>query len=114
MKRGCRNKGGRRVAGVPLEVHGNSTISRYAETVNQLLEIGAAVLVVPPLELNGLGVLTVIRAAHRDAGGVVVDLIHLEIKTLHDRQNDARLQGSAIGHKQSVESASQLVVADLG
>src|SRR6516162_11542502 len=80
------------VAVVRLEVHGNSTISRYAETVNQLLEIGAAVLVVPPLELNGPGVLTVIPPAHRDAGGVVVDLIHLEIKTLHDRQNDARLQ----------------------
>ena len=102
------------VAVVRFEVHGNSTISRYAKTVNQLLEIQAAVLVVPPLELNGLGVLTVIPAAHRDTGGVVVDLIHLEIKTLHDRQHDARLQGGAIGRKQPLEGASQLVVADLG
>jgi hypothetical protein len=42
-----------------------------------------------------------------------VDSIHLEIKSLHDRQHDALLQGGAIGRKQPVERASQLVIADL-
>jgi hypothetical protein len=45
--------------------------------------------------------------------GVVVDLIHFEIKTFHERQRDARLQAGAIGRKQPIQSASELVVADL-
>jgi hypothetical protein len=68
---------------------------------------------VPPLELNGHGILTVVGAPDHDAGGVVVDLIHLEIEAVHDRQYDARLQGGAIGRKQPIQSASQPVVGDL-
>src|SRR5262252_3153303 len=94
------------VAVVGLKVHGHRAIGRYTEAIDQLLEIEAALLIVSALELNGLGILTIIGAAYRDTGGVVVDLIHLEIKPLHRRQHDACLQGGAISRKQPIERAS--------
>jgi hypothetical protein len=101
------------VAVIRLEVHGDCAIACHAEAVNQLLEIGTALFAVPPLELNGLGILTVVGAPDHDAGGVVVNLIHPQIKAVHDGQHDARLQGGAIRREQPIESAPELVVADL-
>jgi hypothetical protein len=48
------------VAVVGLEVHGRRAIGRYTEAIDQLLEIGTALLIVPALELNGLAMLTII------------------------------------------------------
>jgi hypothetical protein len=101
------------VAVIRLEVHGHRAIACHAQAINQLLEIGTALFAVPPLELNGLGILTVVDAPDHDAGGVVVDLIQPQIKALHDGQHDPRLQGGAIRRKQPIESAPELVVADL-
>ena len=100
------------VAIVGLEVHGHRTVARDTEAVNQLLEIGTALLGMPLLELNGTWVLTIVGTPDHHAGGIVVDPIHLEIETFHDRQHDARQQGGAIGRKQPIESASEFVVVD--
>src|SRR5215831_6776883 len=101
------------IAVVGLEVHRHGAVACYAKTIDQLLEIGTALFAVPLLELNGLGILTIVGSAHHDARGIVVDLLHLEIEAVHDRQDDARLQGGPIRCKQSIKSASELVVADL-
>src|SRR5262249_43667089 len=103
----------RLIAVVGLEVHGHRTVGRDADAVNELLEIGAALLAVPPLQLDALCVLSIVGPADHDAGSVVVDLLHLQIKILHDRQHDARLQGGAVRDKQPIESACELVVVDL-
>jgi hypothetical protein len=73
------------VAIVRLKVHRHCTIARDTEAVNQLLEIGTALLGMPRLELNRSRVLTIVSTPDHYAGSVVVDPIHLEIKTLHDR-----------------------------
>src|SRR5215831_9051277 len=101
------------IAVVGLEVHRHGAIACYAKTIDQLLEIGTVLFAVPLLELNGLGILTVVGSAHHDARGIVVDLLHLEIEAVHDRQHDACLQGGPIRCKQSIKSAAELVVADL-
>src|SRR5215467_417930 len=101
------------VAVVGLEVHRHGAVAGYAKTIDQLLEIGTALFAVPSLELNGLGILTVVGSAHHDARGIVVDLLHLESEAVHNRQYDARLQGGPIRCKQPIKSPSELVVADL-
>src|SRR5246127_696419 len=101
------------VAVVRLEVHGHGAVGRYAEAVDELLEIGSALFAVPALELNGLGILTVVGTPDHDACGIDMDLLHLEIEAVHDGKYDARLQGGAIRGKQPIESTSELVVADL-
>src|SRR5215467_11831368 len=98
---------------IRLEVYGDCAVACHAEAVYQLLEIGTALFGMPTLELNGLEVLTLVGAGDHDAGGIVMDLVQLEIKSLDGRQHDARLQGGAIGRKKPIESASELVVADL-
>src|SRR5215469_10741023 len=77
------------VAVVGLEVHRHGAVACYAKTIDQLLEIGTALFAVPLLELNGLGILTVVGSAHHDARGIVVDLLHLESEAVHNRQYDA-------------------------
>ena len=101
------------IAIIRLEVHGDRAIGRDAKTIDELLEIGSALLAMSPLELNGLGILTVVGTRDHDAGGIVVDLLHLEAKVLHGRQHSARLQGGAIRRKQPIESAGELIVAHL-
>ena len=76
---------------IRLKVHRHRAIGRDTQAVDQLLEIGAALFAVPALELNSLWILTVVGTPDHDAGGVVVDLLHLEVKTLDRRQHDAGL-----------------------
>ena len=100
------------IAIVRLKVHGHCPIACDTEAVNQLLEIGTALLGMPRLKLNRSRVLTIVSTPDHHAGSVVVDPIHLEIETLHDRQHDARLQARAIRRKQAIESASESIVVD--
>ena len=72
MKRGCGSKVPSRIhvskwipssvwfPSYALEVHGHRAIGRDTQAVDQLLEIGAALFAVPPLELNGHWILTVV------------------------------------------------------
>src|SRR5215469_5587838 len=91
---------------IGLEVNGHRAIGRHAQAEDQLLEIGTVLLAVAALELDGFGMLSVIGAAEHDAGGVVVDLVHLEIEAAHDREDDARLQGGTVGGEQAIERPS--------
>ncbi len=94
-------------------MHRDRAVSRDAKAIDELLEIGPVLLAMPPLEQNRLGILTVVGTPDHDAGGVVVDLLHLEAEALHGGQHDARLQSGAIRRKQAIESAPELVVAHL-
>src|SRR5712672_4095044 len=75
------------VAIVSLEVHRDRAVSRDAKAIDELLEIGPVLLAMPPLEQNRLGILTVVGTPDHDAGGVVVDLLHLEAEALHGGQH---------------------------
>src|SRR5262245_13972097 len=70
------------IAIVRLKVHGHCPIACDTEAVNQLLEIGTALLGMPPLKLNRSRVLTIVSTPDHHAGSVVVDPFHLEIETL--------------------------------
>jgi hypothetical protein len=98
---------------VGLEVHGDCAVICHAQAVNQLLEIGTALLGMPILEPNGLGILMVIGTPDHDASSVVVNPLHLEVEAVHDRQHNARLQGGAIRGEQPVQRACEPVVAEL-
>jgi hypothetical protein len=67
----------------------------------------------PSLELDGLCTLPIVGAGDHDASCVVVDLIHLEIKSADDRQHDAGLQRGAICGKEPIQRACEFVVVDL-
>jgi hypothetical protein len=68
---------------------------------------------VPSRELDGLCTLPIVGAGDHDASCVVVDLIHLEIKSVDDRQHDAGLQRGAICGKEPIQRAWEFVVVDL-
>src|SRR5215467_9343785 len=65
---------------VRFEVHRHRAIGRDTQAVDQLLEIGAALFAVPPLELNGLWILTVVGTPDRR------DFLHVGLVALELRE----------------------------
>jgi len=76
---------------IGLEVHWYCPVICHAQAVYQLLEIGTALFAVAALQLNGLGILTIVGSPDHHAGRVVVDSLHRQIEAVHDGQHDARL-----------------------
>jgi len=112
------------VGGIPTldaEVHGDRTITCHREDVEQLLQVGAMVLVVapgdgppklPPERAFLVGVLVV--TVERDGGGVVVEFVEGHAKRAHHVLGHPQCQGRNRGIEQVIEASADAIVIERG
>jgi hypothetical protein len=107
------------VAALDPEVHRHGTIACDSEDIQQLLEVGAVVLVVAvgdgQAKLSPEGPLLVGRlvvAVERDGGGVVVQFVEIDAEltdgVCHNRERERR----DVGVEEPVEATSDAVVVE--
>ena len=109
------------VAALDAEVHRHGAVARDGEDVEELLEVGAVVLVVAvgdgqaelppqgPLAVGGLVV-----AVEGDGGGVVVQLVEIDGELADRVGHDGEGERGDVGVEEAVEAAADAVVVERG
>ena len=109
------------VAALDAELHRHGAVARNGEDVEQLLEVGAMVLIVSPgdgqpqpapqgpLLIGGL-VITV----EGDGGRIVVQLVEIDGELPHRMNDDGQGQGGDVGIEESVEATADAIVVEGG
>ena len=109
------------VAALDAELHRHGAVARDREDVEELLEVGAMVLVVAPgdgqpqpapqgpLPIGGL-----VIAVEGDGGGVVVQLVELDGEFTDGMDDDGQGQGGDVGVEEAIEAAADAIVIERG
>ena len=109
------------VAALDAELHRHGAVAGDREDVEQLLEVGAMVLVVAPgdgqpqpapqgpLLIGGL-----VIAVEGDGGGVVVQLVEIDGELADGVDDDGQGEGGDVGVEEAVEAAADAVVVERG
>jgi hypothetical protein len=107
------------VAAPHAELHRHGAVAGDGEDVEQLLEVGAMVLVVAPgggqpqpapqgpLPIGGLVV-----AVEGDGGRVVVQLVELDLELADGMDDDGQGEGRDVGVEEAVEAAAGAIVVE--
>ena len=109
------------VAALDPELHRHGAVAGDGEDVEQLLEVGAVVLVVAPgdgqPEPSPQGPLPVGRlvvAVEGDGGGVVVQFVEVDVELADGVGGDGQGQRGDVGVEEAVEAAADAVVVERG
>ena len=109
------------VAALDAELHRHAAVAGDGEDVEQLLEVGAMVLVVSPgdgqpepapqgpLLVGGL-----VIAMEGDGGRIVVQLVEIDGELPDRVDDDGQGQGRDVGIEESVEAAADAIVVERG
>ena len=109
------------VAALDPELHRHGAVAGDREDVEQLLEVGAVVLVVPPGDgqpeppAQGplpVGVLVIAVEGH--GGGVVVQLVEFDAELADRVRHGRQRQRGDVGVEEAVETAADAVVVERG
>src|SRR5262249_48156909 len=109
------------VAARDPELHRHGAVAGDGEDVEQLLEVGAVVLVVavrdgqaePPAQ-GALAVGTLVVAVEGDGSGVVVQLVQVDAELADGVGHDGEGERGEVGVEEAVEGATDAVVVQRG
>ena len=109
------------VATLDPEVHRHGTVAADGEDVEQLLEVGAVILVVAPgdreAELSpqrALPVGVLIVPVKRHGRGVVVQFIERDVELADGVGRDVESQGRDVGVEEAVEGTPNAIIVERG
>jgi hypothetical protein len=109
------------VATLNPEVHRHGTVAADGEDVEQLLEVGAVILVVAPgdreAELSPqralpVGVLVVAVECH--GSGVVVQLVERDVKRVDGVGRDVQYQSRDVGVEEAIQRTADAIIVERG
>src|SRR5207244_8192943 len=105
------------VAVVDLGVNGHGAVGGHRAVVQQLLEVGAVVLVVAAADARGAvgrlgGRLVGVFATQGDGGGVLVKLTQRQREAVDDAQDEGGQEAGAFGAVVVIEGVATAVVVE--
>ena len=111
------------VAGVAIQgpvVDGDGTVGGHAQDEQKLLEVGTVILVVTvgdqdrrlSANLSAVGCLVVARQG--EGGGVVMQLVQVDVELSNRPQDKFRQEGRAVGVEEAVQGSAHPIVVEQG